>query len=55
VGRAVEDLRRQSQALARLVGEGRVAIAGAMYDVATGAIEFLVEEGNSPSQPVASS
>jgi carbonic anhydrase/SulP family sulfate permease len=54
VGRAVEDLRRQSQALARLVGEGRVAIAGAMYDVATGAIEFL-EEGNSPSQPVASS
>jgi carbonic anhydrase/SulP family sulfate permease len=55
VGRAVEELRRRSRVLARLVEEGRVAVAGAMYDVATGAIEFLVEEGNSPSQPVGSS
>jgi carbonic anhydrase/SulP family sulfate permease len=55
VDRVVEELRRQSRALARLVEEGRVAIAGAMYNVATGAIEFLADEGNSPSQPVASS
>jgi carbonic anhydrase/SulP family sulfate permease len=41
VDRAVGELQRQSPALARLMGEGRVAVAGAMYDVATGAIEFL--------------
>jgi carbonic anhydrase len=51
VDRAVKELRQQSRVLARLVGEGRVAIAGAMYDVATGAIEFLLEEGNCSPSP----
>jgi carbonic anhydrase/SulP family sulfate permease len=55
VDRTVEELQRQSQALARLVREGRVAVAGAMYDVATGAIEFLVDEGESTSPSVTSS
>jgi carbonic anhydrase/SulP family sulfate permease len=55
VDRAVEELRRQSRALDRLVREGQVAVSGAMYDVATGTIEFLADEGNSTSQPVASS
>ncbi|HEX4614260.1 MAG TPA: carbonic anhydrase, partial [Urbifossiella sp.] len=34
-------LRRESRTLDRLVREGRVAIVGAMYDVATGGVEFL--------------
>lgn len=44
VARSVEQLRRQSGTLDRLVKEGRIAIVGAMYDVSTGAIEFLPEE-----------
>jgi carbonic anhydrase/SulP family sulfate permease len=55
VDRAVEQLQRESRALARLVQEGRLAVAGAMYDVATGVIEFLPDQGNSTSQTVASS
>jgi len=54
VDRGVEELQRQSRVLARLVREGRVAVAGAMYDVTTGAIEFLADEGIGFSQPVAS-
>jgi carbonic anhydrase/SulP family sulfate permease len=41
VARAVEQMRRESQTLERLVRDGRIAVVGAMYDVATGAIEFL--------------
>lgn len=41
VARGVRELLAQSRTLARLVKEGRVAVVGAMYDVATGAIEFL--------------
>jgi hypothetical protein len=37
----VEDVQKRSRAITRLVGESRVAVAGAMYDVATGAVEFL--------------
>lgn len=44
VARAVEEVRR-SGAIGRLVGEGRVAVVGAMYDVATGAVEFLPDAG----------
>ena len=49
VARAVEQLRRQSTTLDRLAGEGRIAIVGAMYDVTTGAIEFLTGVGNGPA------
>jgi carbonic anhydrase/SulP family sulfate permease len=41
VARSVGVLLRQSQTLERLVREGRIAVVGAMYDVATGRIEFL--------------
>ena len=49
VSRAVETALRESETLDRLVGEGRIAIVGAMYDVATGGIEFL---GDSPAVQV---
>lgn len=45
VQRAVERLSRESRALAALARAGRIAIVGAMYDVATGEIEFLSEAG----------
>jgi carbonic anhydrase/SulP family sulfate permease len=45
VARAVRELVEQSRALDRLVREGRIAVVGAMYDVATGVIEFLPPEG----------
>jgi carbonic anhydrase len=54
VARTVALLCDQSQTLARLVGEGRITIVGAMYDVVTGGIEFLTEEGSViPSPSVA--
>ena len=43
--RVVERMRKQSQTLDGLVREGRIAIMGAMYDVVTGEIEFLAEDG----------
>ena len=49
VARAVEEMRRQSETLDRLAGAGRIAIVGAMYDVTTGAIEFLADGGSSPA------
>jgi carbonic anhydrase len=45
--RVVETIRRDSSTLDRLVGEGRVALVGAMYDVATGHIELLTGDGRS--------
>jgi len=41
---SIKSLQSKSQSLARLVGEGRIAIVGAMYDVATGGIEFFSED-----------
>ena len=41
VARSVRDLVEQSTTLARLVKEGRIMVVGGMYDVATGATEFL--------------
>ncbi len=38
---SVEMLRQRSQTIQGLVREGRIAVVGAMYDVTTGAIEFL--------------
>ena len=43
--RVVERMRQESQTLDGLVREGRIAIVGAMYDVVTGDIEFLAEDG----------
>ena len=47
---SVETMRQQSQTLDGLVREGRIAIVGAMYDVATGDIEFLPAAGLSPAR-----
>ena len=44
VQRVVGDIIAQSDTISRLVHEERVAVVGAMYDVATGNIEFLTEE-----------
>jgi carbonic anhydrase/SulP family sulfate permease len=43
--RVVKEMRKQSKTLDGLVRERRIAIVGAMYDVVTGGIEFLVEDG----------
>lgn len=43
VRHVVETITRDSDTLARLVKEGRIAIVGAMYDVLTGEIEFLAD------------
>lgn len=43
--RVVKEIRKQSRTLDGLVRERRIAIVGAMYDVTTGTIEFLVEDG----------
>ena len=49
VVRVVETILQQSQTLAQLSREGRIAIVPAMYDVATGRIEFLEHDGASPA------
>jgi carbonic anhydrase len=41
VTHTVANIDRQSETLARLLRAGRIAIVGAMYDVATGEIQFL--------------
>jgi carbonic anhydrase/SulP family sulfate permease len=46
VARVVEALRRESRALDGLVREGRIAIVGAMYDVATADLVFLPVSGH---------
>ena len=43
--RVVKELRQQSLTLDNLVREKRIAIVGAMYDVASGSIEFLGADG----------
>ena len=43
--RVVKEIRARSRALDGLVRERRIAIAGAMYNVTSGSIEFLVEDG----------
>jgi carbonic anhydrase len=43
--RVVKVIRAQSRTLDSLVREQRIAIVGMMYDVVTGGIEFLVEDG----------
>jgi carbonic anhydrase/SulP family sulfate permease len=41
--RAVDRIRQESRTIDRLAKEGRVAVVGAMYDVATGRIAFLTD------------
>jgi carbonic anhydrase/SulP family sulfate permease len=41
--RTVQIIRTQSRVLARRIAEGNLAVVGAMYDVKTGAVEFLPE------------
>lgn len=43
--RVVKAVRQQSRTLDTMVRERRIAIVGAMYDITTGDIEFLVEDG----------
>ncbi len=53
--RVVEQMREQSRTLDGLVREERIVIAGAMYDVVTGEIEFMTGDGIhqlSPLEPV---
>ncbi|MDX2251060.1 MAG: SulP family inorganic anion transporter [Nitrospira sp.] len=45
VMRVVKELRQQSRTLDSLVQERRIAIVGAMYDVVTGNVEFVIEDG----------
>ena len=45
----------ESQTLGDLVRDGRLAIVGAMYDVATGDIEFLPHPADGPCERRASS
>ncbi|MDB5337865.1 MAG: sulfate transporter, partial [Planctomycetaceae bacterium] len=50
--RVVQEIVDQSHTIRQLVDEGQVAVVGAMYDVATGKIDFLSEEaiGLPPSE-----
>ncbi|HVK14329.1 MAG TPA: SulP family inorganic anion transporter, partial [Gemmataceae bacterium] len=53
VARGAEALVAQSGTLARLVHDGKIAVVGAMYDVVTGAIEFLPGAGAEAARPTA--
>ena len=41
VERSVQQILEQSETLARFAAEGSIKVVGAMYDVATGQIEFM--------------
>ncbi len=53
------DIVVQSTTMARLVDEGRIAIVGALYDIATGQMEFMIDhalglEPKAPPEPARS-
>lgn len=50
--RSVNEILTGSQTIAKLVREDRVAVVGAMYDVASGRIDFLTDLGLSPHTEV---
>jgi carbonic anhydrase len=54
VARVVEELPSQSETLSVLVRDGKIAIVGAMYDVASGDIEFLPDAVGAPCEVVGS-
>jgi carbonic anhydrase/SulP family sulfate permease len=41
----------QSQTIRRLIDEGRIAVVGAMYDVGTGKIDYLLDEAIGLQRP----
>jgi carbonic anhydrase/SulP family sulfate permease len=41
----------QSQTIRRLIDEGRIAVVGAMYDVGTGKIDYLLDEAIGLQKP----
>lgn len=51
VMRVVERLHTESRTLGDLVRDGRIAIVGAIYDVATGQIEFLTDDDTNRLRP----
>lgn len=50
--RSVQEIVRRSGSIRRLVEEGRVAVVGAMYDIESGAVEFLVNDAIGLPRPV---
>lgn len=50
VRRVMVEILQQSETLARLVADGRIGIAGGLYDVGTGTIEFLQDQTTEPQQ-----
>jgi carbonic anhydrase len=50
VRRVVRQVLAESPALSRLVADGRLAVVGAFYDIASGRIEFLADEANVPDE-----
>jgi carbonic anhydrase len=46
--RMVDTILEQSGPIGELAGTGRILVVGAIYDVATGGIEFLTERGTTP-------
>jgi carbonic anhydrase/SulP family sulfate permease len=52
VAQAVKSICRESQTLDRLVREGRLVVVGALYDVATGDIEFLPDAVSRHLEPL---
>jgi carbonic anhydrase/SulP family sulfate permease len=50
VARVVERILAESQALSSLARDGRIAIVGAMYDVATGDIQYLPDPRGNPAR-----
>jgi carbonic anhydrase/SulP family sulfate permease len=53
VQRAVRQIVEQSTTVSGLIAQGRVAVVGAMYDVATGRIDFMTDDV--PEPPAAKS
>jgi carbonic anhydrase/SulP family sulfate permease len=51
--RTMASLRQNSETLDRLVREGRIAIVGGMYNIATGRVEFLNDVAAELDEPYA--
>jgi carbonic anhydrase/SulP family sulfate permease len=54
VVRTVAAICEQSQTISRLVKEGRIALVGALYDVSSGNIEYLVDDCAAPAREMMS-
>jgi carbonic anhydrase len=49
VARVVAQILEESHTLRSLVQDGRIAIVGAMYDIATGDIQYLSDPQGNPA------